>query len=114
VDSIGVALYCAGQTRISVPQARFLMHPVSMNFREAASYEEPKLMELVKSLRVDMENCASVIAANTRQSKKQVLRAMLARQTLDPDTALDWGLVHEIRQELFAEGTEVIPIQTGG
>jgi len=114
VDSIGVALYCAGQTRISVPQARFLMHPVSMNFREAASYEEPKLMELVKSLRVDMENCASVIAANTRQSKKQVLRAMLARQTLDPDTAFDWGLVHEIRQELFPEGTEVIPIQTGG
>ena len=56
----------------------------------------------------------SVIAANTRQSKKQVLRAMLARQTLDPDTALDWGLVHEIRQELFPEGTEVIPIQTGG
>ena len=81
---------------------------------KAASYEEPKLMELVKSLRVDMENCASVIAANTRQSKKQVLRAMLARQTLDPDTALDWGLVHEIRQELFPEGTEVIPIQTGG
>jgi ATP-dependent protease ClpP protease subunit len=114
VDSIGVALYCAGRKRISVPQARFLMHPVSMNFREAASYEEPKLMELVKSLRVDMENCASVIAANTRQSKKQVLRAMLARQTLDPDTALEWGLVHEIQQELFAEGTEVIPIQVGG
>jgi ATP-dependent protease ClpP protease subunit len=62
VDSIGVALFCAGQHRISVPQARFLLHPVSMNFREGASYEEPKLMELVKSLRVDMGNCASVIA----------------------------------------------------
>jgi len=39
VDSIGVALYCAGHLRLSVPQARFLMHPVSMNFREAVSYE---------------------------------------------------------------------------
>jgi len=114
VDSIGVALYCAGRKRISVPQARFLLHPVSMNFREGASYEEPKLMELVKSLRVDMENCASVIAANTLQSKKSVLRHMLGRTTLDPDRALEWGLVHEIRQELFPEGTEVIPIQTGG
>ena len=38
---------------------------------------------------------------------------MLGRTTLDPDTALEWGLVHEIRQELFAEGAEVIPIQTG-
>jgi ATP-dependent Clp protease protease subunit len=113
VDSIGVALYCAGRRRISVPQARFLLHPVSMNFREGASYEEPKLVELVKSLRVDMENCASVVAANTRKSKQQVFRAMLARTTLDPDTALDWGLVHEIKQELFAEGAEVIAIQGG-
>lgn len=109
VDSIGVALFCAGQRRISVPQARFLLHPVSMNFRESTSYEEPKLLELVKSLRVDMENCASVVAANTKQTRKQVLRAMLSRQTLDPDRALEWGLVHEIRQELFAPGTEVIP-----
>ena len=31
----------------------------------------------------------------------------------DPDRALEWGLVHEIRQELFAEGTEVVPIQSG-
>jgi hypothetical protein len=79
VDSIGVALYCAGQQRLCVPQARFLMHPVSMNFREGASYEEPKLLELVKSLRVDMENCASVVAANTRP-----VRASLRRQ---PGTA---------------------------
>jgi ATP-dependent protease ClpP protease subunit len=113
VDSIGVALYCAGKRRISVPQARFLMHPVSMNFRESASYEEPKLVELVKSLRVDMENCASVVAANTKKSKQQVFRAMQARTTLDPDAALDWGLVHEIRQELFEDGAEVIPIQIG-
>ena len=113
VDSIGVALFCAGRVRLSVPQARFLMHPVSMNFREGASYEEPKLVELVKSLRVDMDNCASVVAANTKKTTRQVFRAMLGRTTLDPDTALEWGLVHEIRQELFAEGAEVIPIQSG-
>jgi ATP-dependent protease ClpP protease subunit len=113
VDSIGVALYCAGQLRLSVPQARFLMHPVSMSFKEGASYEEPKLVELVKSLRVDMDNCASVVAANTSKARKQVLRAMLSRTTLDPETALEWGLVHEIRQQLFAEGAEVVPIQPG-
>jgi ATP-dependent protease ClpP protease subunit len=114
VDSIGVALYCAGQKRLCVPQARFLMHPVSMNFREGASYEEPKLLELVKSLRVDMENCASVVAANTRKTKRQVFRAMLARTALDPEDAVEWGLVQEIRQQLFEPGAEVIPIQPGG
>jgi hypothetical protein len=38
---------------------------------------------------------------------------MLSRTTLDPEAALDWGLVHDIRQELFAEGAEVIAIQGG-
>jgi ATP-dependent protease ClpP protease subunit len=114
VDSIGVALYCAGRLRLCVPQARFLMHPVSMNFREGASYEEPKLLELVKGLRVDMENCASVVAANTHRTQRQVFRAMLARTALDPGDAVEWGLVHEIRQPLFAAGAEVVPIQPGG
>jgi len=31
-----------------------------------------------------------------------------------PDDALEWGLVHEIRQQLFPEGAEVIPVQAGG
>ncbi|HEX7374999.1 MAG TPA: hypothetical protein VF277_08485 [Steroidobacteraceae bacterium] len=66
-----------------------LMHPVSMNFALGASYEEPKLVELVKSLRVDMENCASVVAANTKKNKQQVFRAMQSRTTLDPDAALE-------------------------
>lgn len=54
------------------------------------------------------------VAGNTKQTRKQVLRAMLGLQSLDPDRALEWGLVHEIRQELFAPGAEVVPIQSGG
>ncbi len=33
VDSIGIVLYCAGSTRLSVPQARFLFHGVNVQFR---------------------------------------------------------------------------------
>ena len=58
--------------------------PVSMNFREGASYEEP------------------------------MLRAMLTRTTLHPEAALEWGLAHEIRQQLFGDGAEVSSIQAGG
>jgi hypothetical protein len=43
-----------------------------------------------------------------------ILRAMLSRTTLDPEAALEWGLAHEIRQQLFDEGSEVISIQAGG
>lgn len=33
VDSIGIVLYCSGSKRLSVPQARFLLHGVSAQFR---------------------------------------------------------------------------------
>jgi hypothetical protein len=36
---------------------------------------------------------------------------MLDRTTLNPEEALGWGLVHEIKAELFPAGAEVISIQ---
>ncbi len=110
VDSIGVAMYCSGDKRLCVPQARFLLHPVSMNFNQGASLEEMQLLEKLKSLRVDMENCAKVVAANTGKTVRQVTTAMRRRTTLDPADAKTWTLVHEIRQELFPTGSEVISI----
>ena len=35
---------------------------------------------------------------------------MLDRTTLNPEEAKDWGLVHEIKPELFEEGSQVISI----
>lgn len=111
VDSIGVVVYCAGRRRLSVPQARFLLHGVSASFPQAASLEEKQLEERLKGLRIDIENIAKVVAANTGRSVEQVTQAMLDRTTLNPEEALGWGLVHEIKAELFPAGAEVISIQ---
>lgn len=111
VDSIGVVMYCAGSKRLSVPQARFLFHGVSAQFRGEQNLEEKLLEERLRGLRIDMENIAKVIAANTGKSVKDVTDAMLDRITLNPEEAQSWGLVHEIKSELFEAGSEVIAIQ---
>ena len=111
VDSIGVVVYCAGRRRLSVPQARFLLHGVAANFPQAASLEEKQLEERLKGLRIDIENIAKVVAANTGKSVNEVTEAMLDRTTLNPEEAQAWGLVHEIQAELFPGGAEVISIQ---
>jgi len=111
VDSIGIVLYCAGSKRLSVPQARFLLHGVNAQFKGELHLEEPQLEERLKGLRIDMENIAKVVAANTGKRVKDVTNAMLERTTLNPEEARSWGLVHEIRSELFEEGSEVISIQ---
>ena len=58
-----------------------------------------------------MENIAKEIAANTGKSTNDVTDAMLERITLNPEEAKSWGLVHEIKSELFESGSEVIAIQ---
>jgi ATP-dependent Clp protease protease subunit len=111
VDSIGIVIYCAGSKRLSVPQARFLFHGVSAQFRGEQNLDEKLLEERLKGLRIDMENIAKVIAANTGRSEKDVTDAMFERITLNPEEAQSWGLVHEVKSELFESGSEVIAIQ---
>jgi ATP-dependent protease ClpP protease subunit len=110
VDSVGVVLFCGGSKRLSVPQARFLLHGVSASFKNE-HLEEKQLEERLKSLKIDMENIAKVIAENTGKTAQDVTNAMLERTTLNPDEAKNWGLVHEIKSELFEAGAEVISIQ---
>jgi len=111
VDSIGIVLYCAGSRRLSVPQARFLLHGVNAQFKGEQNLEEQQLWERLKGLRIDAENIAKVIAANSGKSVEEVTRAMQERTTLNPEEARSWGLVDEIRSELFEPGSEVISIQ---
>jgi ATP-dependent protease ClpP protease subunit len=110
VDSIGVILFCGGNKRYSVPQARFLLHGVTAGFQNER-LEEKQLEERLKGLKIDVENIAKVIAANTGKSVQEVTAAMLERTTLNPEEAKAWGLIQEIKSELFHVGSEVISIQ---
>lgn len=109
VDSIGVVIYCSGYKRFSVPHARFLLHGVSANFIQE-SLEEKQIEERLKGLRIDTENIAKVIAENSGKKLNEVIEAMHERTTLNPEEAKEWGLVHEIKSELFGEGSEIINI----
>ena len=111
VDSIGVVLYCAGSRRLSVPHARFLIHGVMTGFQQNERLEEPQVEERLRGLQIDMLNIAKVISSSTGRPVEQVNEAMLKRTTLSPEEARTWGLVHEIRSELFEAGSELISIQ---
>jgi len=109
-DSVGVVLFCAGEQRYSVPQARFLLHGVSANFNKC-SLEEKQLEERLKGLQIDMGNIAHVISDTVGKDKDDIVKDMLERTTLYPEQAVEYGLVHEIKTELFEPGSEVESIQ---
>jgi ATP-dependent protease ClpP protease subunit len=110
VDSISLILYCAGKKRLSVPQARILLHPVQAQLN-AGQYEEKALEELLKGLRIDTENIAKVIAETTGKKVEEITKAMTDRTTLNPEEAKKWGLVQEITSSLVDADSELVTIQ---
>ncbi|MCP4757095.1 MAG: hypothetical protein GY866_40040 [Proteobacteria bacterium] len=110
VDSIGIVMYLAGQKRFSVPDARFLIHPVSRGFGANERLEEKQLEERLKGLRIDIDNIASVIAKGTGKTEQEIVEAMHERVTLSPEEAKTYGLVQEIKSELFPDGADVVSV----
>lgn len=109
-DSIAVILFCAGAKRICAPNARFLLHGVGFNVTQPIRFEEKQLDERIKSLKIDRENIAKIIAENCKKTQKQVEHDLFEVKVLNPDEAKKYGLVHEIKAHLFFKGAEVINI----
>ena len=111
VVSMAVVLYCAGSRRLCAPHAMFLLHGVAANFPQGSSFEEKQLEERLKALQLEVENIAGVIAANIGKPEEEVTKAILERTTLNPEQAVEFGLVHEITEKLFDKAAELISIQ---
>jgi len=110
IDSIAGVIYSAGKKRFSAPNARFLVHSVSLNFGQAASLEEKKLKELMSGLAIDRENIAKIIAENCNKTQADIEKIMLEGVTWSPEQAKEFGLVHEITSELVPSGMTMVGI----
>jgi ATP-dependent protease ClpP protease subunit len=110
VDSAAAVLYCSGQRRLAVPHAQFLMHGLHWNFLQPTQVTEAQVVEIQNILRVGRGNIAKVIAVTTGKSVSEVDTAMSKSTTLNSDEAVAWGLVHEIKSELFPADSEVISV----
>ncbi len=110
VDSSAGVIYCAGTKRYSVPHARFLIHPVTWTYVGTTILPEDQMEENVKSLKLDMENIAKILAGTTGKTKDEILQVMKNRTNLSPEEAKTFGLVHEIKNELVEDGTNILRV----
>lgn len=110
IDSVAVVLFCAGTKRLCVPHARFLLHGIGFDVTAPSRFDEKILDERIKSLRMDRLNIASIIADNCRKEVEEVDQDILTSIVLSADEAIKYGLVHEIKRQLFPEGAEILDI----
>lgn len=109
-DSMAIVLFCAGSRRYCVPHARFLLHGIGFDVAGSTRFDEKKLDEHIKRLSIGRENISRVISDTTGKPIKQVERDILEGIVLNAEEAREYGLVHELKIELFEKGAEVIDI----
>lgn len=110
VDSVAVAVFCAGKRRYCVKNARFFMHGIGFDIPQGTRFEAKQLDEKQKSLKIDRENIATVIAGNCKRTAAEVDSDMMTVKELNAAEAMSYGLVHEIRDELYPKGADVVNI----
>jgi hypothetical protein len=92
---------------MSVPHARFLIHGVKMNFSGHAAFDEYQIHEHLKQVQIDQKNIARVIADTTGKGADVIEKDMHDRRTLNPTEGRDYGLVHDIKSDLFPVDAEL-------
>lgn len=111
VDSIAGVIYTAADRRLSVSQARFLIHGVHTGFQGTdVSVPEKDLKSRLTSLERDRETIAAILADRTGQPLDRVKQDMLNERIMTADEAKDYGFVHEIADAIFDPAQEIIQI----
>lgn len=97
VDSISVVIFCAGKKRISVPNARFIVHDISNTIQQApTNLTETQLVENLNSLKKDRKNIARIISETCGVTTIKIENLLKKGQVLDAQEAKKLGLVQEI------------------
>jgi ATP-dependent protease ClpP protease subunit len=110
VDSIGNAVFLAGQERFACPHSTFMFHGVGFDFPGPIRLEEKICKENLEAIRVEHRRIGSVIEERTKLDKEAVAKLFLEAQTKDATYAVGCGIVHEIKDVQMAPGCPIVSL----
>ncbi len=110
VDSIGNAVFLAGNKRYASPHSTFMFHGVGYDIKSDHRLEEKELRERLDGVLSDQKRIGSIIAQRTQLSEKQVAGLFRQAQTKDAAYAAICGIVHDIRDVQIPTGATVVSL----
>lgn len=110
VDSIGNAVFLAGEHRYASPHSTFMFHGVGMDTTGAMRLEEKLLRETLASILADQKRIAGIIEERTNLDSRQVKALFREAQTKDATYAVSTGIVHEIKDVEIPPGCPVFTL----
>ena len=106
VDSIGNALFLAGDTRYACPHSTFMFHGVGFDILNQR-FEEKLLRERLDSILSDQARIGAIIKERTRLDQKVIEGLFREAQTKDATFARKHGIVDEVRDVQIPQGAPI-------
>jgi ATP-dependent Clp protease protease subunit len=108
VDSIGNAVFLAGNPRYACPQATFMFHGVGFDVAgQKVRFEEKILRERLDSVLSDQARIGAIIRERTKLQQSDIEGLFREAQTKDAAFAAACGIINEIRDVQIPQGTPV-------
>jgi ATP-dependent Clp protease protease subunit len=108
-DSIAALVFCAGLKRYTVKNSRFLIHGISLPIQNQI-LNETSLNETINSLKNNRETISKIISKICNKNVDDVEKDMLKGIILNPEEAVQYGLVTEIKDNLIPPGVNFINV----
>jgi len=108
-DSIAALVFCAGGKRYTVANSRFLIHGIGLTVQNQR-FNEINLRETLESLKNQRETISKIIAKECNKKVENVEKDMLNGIVLNPQEAITYGLVTEIKDDLVPKGINFINV----
>ena len=91
VDSIGAAIFLAGDRRLTVGQGRFLIHSIYWTFGADSTLSEKQLSDTLSAVVRDRERVATILSERTGTDLSTVTEHMRDTRILDASEAKTYG-----------------------
>jgi len=113
VDSIGNAVFLAGEERYACPHSTFMFHGVAAVFQPAAAQlqlDAKQLRERLDGLDADELRIGSIIEQRTKLNHAEAVALFREQRTKDAANAVSAGIVHEIKDVQIPPGSPVVAL----
>lgn len=110
VDSIGNAIFLAGEQRYASPHSTFMFHGVGFDIPQGTRLEEKSLRERLGGILADQKRIGSIIEERSQLASHDVEALFTEAQTKDATYAVGAGIVHEVRDVKIPAGAPILSL----
>jgi ATP-dependent protease ClpP protease subunit len=109
VDSIGNAVFLAGEERYACPHSTFMFHGVAAQL-PALNAEAKFLRERLDSITSDIKRIGNILVERTRIKREDVDALFAEASTKDAAFAVGCGIVHDVRDVKIPVGASIFSL----